>query len=159
MVTLSFRDLWYLRSKKAASHMMSLVEVMEYYHPECKDMRYLDEDDCRLLVVMDSFDCYQAALDWQVPAGEPLHTDCSQSSQWCRWSGLEVLSSLMSGASLKAPVIVDSCCPAPLDHLIVNIIRGNMLCGALIWILGRQAAVSQIPSEFIDVVTELQGFR
>lgn len=122
VVTLSFRDLWYLRSKKAPSHMMSLVEVMEYYHPECKDMRYLDEDDCRLLVVMDSFDCYQAALDWQ------------------------------------APVIVDSCCPAPLDHLIVNIIRGNMLCGALIWILGRQAAVSQIPSEFIDVVTELQGF-
>lgn len=65
----------------------------------------------------------------------------------------------MSGSSLKAPEIADSCCPAQLDHLIVNIIRGNMLRGALVWILGRQAAVSQIPSQFIDVVTELQGFR
>lgn len=85
MVTLSFRDLWYLRSRKA-SDLMSLVEVIVYYHPEFKDMRYLDEDDCRLLVVMDSFDCYQAALDWEVPAGEPSHTDCSQSSQWSSWN-------------------------------------------------------------------------
>lgn len=66
MVTLSFRDLWYLRSRRG--HLMSLGEVMEYYHPECRDMKHLDEDDCRLLVVMDSFDCYQAPLDWKVPA-------------------------------------------------------------------------------------------
>lgn len=65
----------------------------------------------------------------------------------------------MSGSSPKAPEIADSRCPAHLDHLIVNVIRGNMLRGALVWILGRQAAVSQIPSQFIDVVTELQGFR
>lgn len=56
-------------------------------------------------------------------------------------------------------MIADSCCPAQLDHLIVNIIRGDVLRGALVWILGRQAAVSQIPSQFIDVATELQGFR
>lgn len=65
----------------------------------------------------------------------------------------------MSGSSLKAPELEDSCTRAPLDHLIVNIIRGKILRSALVWILGRQAAVSQIPSEFIDVVTELQGFR
>lgn len=86
MVTLSFRDLWYLRSRKDDSHLMSLVEVMEYYHPECRDMKYLDEDDCRLLVVMDSFDCYQAALDWEVPAAKRFHTDCSQCFQWFCWS-------------------------------------------------------------------------
>lgn len=82
VITLSFRDLWYLRSRKSTSHLMSLVEVMEYYHPECRDMKYLDEDDCRLLVVMDSFDFYQAALDWEVPACERLHTDASQWSSW-----------------------------------------------------------------------------
>lgn len=71
MITLSFRDLWYLRRRKSASHVMSLVEVMEYYHPECKDMRSLDEDDRRLLLVMDSFDCYQAPLDWKVAAAKP----------------------------------------------------------------------------------------
>lgn len=56
-------------------------------------------------------------------------------------------------------MIADSCCPAPLDHLIVNIVRGDLLRGALVWILGRQAAVSQIPSPLIDVMTELRGFR
>lgn len=45
------------------------------------------------------------------------------------------------------------------DTLIVNIIRGTVLRGARVWILGRAAAVSQIPSQFIDVVTEIQGFR
>lgn len=65
----------------------------------------------------------------------------------------------MSGSSLKAPEIADSRCPAHLDHLIVNLIRGNLLRGGLVWILGRRAAVSQIPSHFIHVVTELQGFR
>lgn len=85
VVTLSFRDLWYLRSRKPPSHLMSLVEVMEYYHPECRDMKYLDEDDCRLLVVMDSFDFYQVPLDWEVRAGERFHTDRSQSCHWSSW--------------------------------------------------------------------------
>lgn len=57
------------------------------------------------------------------------------------------------------PVIKDSRSQDHLDVLIVNIIRGTVLRGALVWILGRRAAVSQIPSEFIDVVTEIQGFR
>lgn len=64
----------------------------------------------------------------------------------------------MSGSSLKAPQIEDSRCPAHLDNLIVNIIRGDLLRGALVWILGRQAAVSQIPSQFVHLETELQGF-
>lgn len=46
--------------------MMSIMEVIEYYHPECKDMTYLDEDDCKFLIIMDSFDCYLADLDWEV---------------------------------------------------------------------------------------------
>lgn len=45
---------------------MSIMEVIEYYHPECKDMTYLEEEDCKFLIIMDSFDCYQAPLDWEV---------------------------------------------------------------------------------------------
>lgn len=56
-------------------------------------------------------------------------------------------------------MINDSRAKAQLDVLIVNIIRGNLLRGARVWILGRAAAVSRIPSQFIDVVTEIQGFR
>lgn len=59
----------------------------------------------------------------------------------------------------NAPVISDKSTPAHPDILIVNMIRGTLLPNARLWILGRQAAVSQIPLQFIDAVTEIQGFR
>ncbi|XP_047450876.1 protein NLRC3 isoform X2 [Mugil cephalus] len=118
VIKLSFRSFWRLRSRS-----MSIMEVIKYYYPECKDMKYLDEEDCKFLIIMDSFDCYQVPLDWK-----------------------------------NAPVITDNYTQAHPDVLIVNIIRGTVLRGARVWILGRRAAVSQIPSQFIDVVTEIQGF-
>ncbi|CAJ1065642.1 nuclear mitotic apparatus protein 1-like [Xyrichtys novacula] len=122
IVKLSFRSLWILRNKNPPQE-MSIKEMVEYYHPECKDFLYLEDESCKFAVIMDSFDCYQASLDWE-----------------------------------NARVINDNHTKAHPDTLIVNIIRGNVLPGAWVWILGRSAAVSQIPSNFIDVVTEIQGF-
>ncbi|XP_045899184.1 NACHT, LRR and PYD domains-containing protein 3 [Micropterus dolomieu] len=124
VIKLSFRTFWLLHTNNPLpSEKMSIMEVIEYYHPECKGMKYLEEEDCKFLIIMDSFDCYQAPLDWE-----------------------------------NAPVINDNYTQAHPDVLIVNIIRGTVLRGARIWILGRRAAVSQIPSRLIDVVTEIQGF-
>ncbi|XP_029302960.1 NACHT, LRR and PYD domains-containing protein 3-like [Cottoperca gobio] len=119
----SFRTLWFLRNKEPLSQKMSIMEVIARNYSECKDMKYLEDKDCKFLIIMDSFDCYQAPLDWQ-----------------------------------NAPEINDNYTKAHPDVLIVNIIRGTLLRGARVWILGRRAAVSQIPSQFIDVVTEIQGF-
>ncbi|CAL8259566.1 unnamed protein product, partial [Gadus morhua 'NCC'] len=49
--------------------------------------------------------------------------------------------------------------PAPLKVLLTNLIRGNLLPGAQLWITARPASSRNIPPECIDLVTEVRGFN
>ncbi|XP_026131653.1 uncharacterized protein LOC113111263 isoform X1 [Carassius auratus] len=57
-----------------------------------------------------------------------------------------------------AKKITDKHEPDSVSGLLVNLIMGNLLPNAQIWITSRPAAANQIPDRFIDRVTEIQGF-
>uniref|UniRef100_G3PDM3 NACHT domain-containing protein n=1 Tax=Gasterosteus aculeatus TaxID=69293 RepID=G3PDM3_GASAC len=55
-------------------------------------------------------------------------------------------------------ILTDVTESASLDVLLTNLIRGNLLPSARLWITTQPAAANQIPPECVGMVTEVRGF-
>ncbi|XP_056445562.1 NACHT, LRR and PYD domains-containing protein 3-like isoform X1 [Gadus chalcogrammus] len=58
----------------------------------------------------------------------------------------------------RNPIWTDVTKSTSVDVLLTNLIRGDLLPSARIWITTRPAAANQIPDECVDMVTEVRGF-
>uniref|UniRef100_A0A3P9HU47 NACHT domain-containing protein n=1 Tax=Oryzias latipes TaxID=8090 RepID=A0A3P9HU47_ORYLA len=59
----------------------------------------------------------------------------------------------------KTPILKDPRKSTSVADLLTNLIRGNLLPSALLWITTRPAAANQIPPGCVDMVTEVRGFN
>ncbi|CAI5682333.1 unnamed protein product [Oreochromis niloticus] len=58
----------------------------------------------------------------------------------------------------KTTILTDPRKSTSVDVLLINLIRGNLLPSARLWITTRPAAANQIPPQCVDMVTEVRGF-
>uniref|UniRef100_A0A3B4G081 B30.2/SPRY domain-containing protein n=1 Tax=Pundamilia nyererei TaxID=303518 RepID=A0A3B4G081_9CICH len=58
----------------------------------------------------------------------------------------------------KTTILTDPRKSTSVDVLLINLIRGNLLPSAHLWITTRPAAANQIPPDCVDMVTEVRGF-
>ncbi|XP_029031186.1 NACHT, LRR and PYD domains-containing protein 3-like [Betta splendens] len=97
---------------------------------------------------------------------ELVHHFFSESKEICRFEQFQVVFILdgldecrLSLDFHNTKILTDVTKSTSVDVLLTNLIRGNLLPSAHLWITTRPAAANQIPPGFVDMVTEVRGFN
>uniref|UniRef100_A0A8C7XWJ2 NACHT domain-containing protein n=1 Tax=Oryzias sinensis TaxID=183150 RepID=A0A8C7XWJ2_9TELE len=90
----------------------------------------------------------------------------TKDAEICNFEGLKVLFILDGLDESRLPMdfrntrtLSDITTPASVGEVLTNLIRGDLLPSARLWITTRPGATKQIPAECVDMVTEIQGFN
>ncbi|KAL2083524.1 hypothetical protein ACEWY4_021297 [Coilia grayii] len=112
------------------------------------------------LIRGDQYSFHQLLVDFH-PALKQL-SDTKDLYDNCKlviiFDGLDESRIALNSGSLKPQMIHDVTQKSSVGILVTNLIQGNLLPSAQIWITSRPAAASLIPSECISRVTEVRGF-
>ncbi|KAI5618999.1 NACHT, LRR and PYD domains-containing protein 12-like, partial [Silurus asotus] len=119
MFPLPFRELNLMKQKQ-----LSLMDLLHHFFPEIKELRLIDCERNKVVLIFDGLDECRLPLNFQ---------------------NNERLCDVTESASV--------------DVLLTNLIKGNLLPSALLWITSRPGAANQIPPECVDQVTEVRGFN
>ncbi|KAJ8332553.1 hypothetical protein SKAU_G00423420 [Synaphobranchus kaupii] len=117
--TLPFRDLNLKKERE-----FSLMQLLQHYFPQLKEIKSIEGDDVKVVLIFDGLDECRLPLHFQ---SNEICCDITESSS--------------------------------VDVLLTNLILGNLLPSALLWITSRPAAANQIPPECVHQVTEVRGFN
>ncbi|KAI5621585.1 NACHT, LRR and PYD domains-containing protein 12 isoform X3 [Silurus asotus] len=118
MFPLPFRELNLMKQKH-----LSLMDLLHHFFPEIKELRLIDCERNKVVLIFDGLDECRLPLNFQ---------------------NNERLCDVTESASV--------------DVLLTNLIKGNLLPSALLWITSRPGAANQIPPECVAQVTEVRGF-
>ncbi|XP_051796797.1 NACHT, LRR and PYD domains-containing protein 12-like isoform X10 [Acanthochromis polyacanthus] len=96
---------------------------------------------------------------------ELVHHFFSETKGICRFEDFQVVLIFDGLDECRLPLdfhnktlLTDATESTSVDFLLTNLIRGNLLPSARLWITTRPAAANQIPSDCVDMVTEVRGF-
>ncbi|XP_067357129.1 protein NLRC3-like [Channa argus] len=96
---------------------------------------------------------------------ELIHHFFTETKGICRFEEFQVLFIFDGLDECRLPldfhnneILTDVTESTSVDVLLTNLIRGNLLPSAHLWITTRPAAAYQIPSECVDMMTEVRGF-
>ncbi|ROI15916.1 NLR family CARD domain-containing protein 3 [Anabarilius grahami] len=114
-------------------HQYSLHGLLLDFHPELQDLDSKIYEECKVVFIFDGLDESRITL---------------------MFSGKKKVSDVTETSSVSDVTETSS-----VGVLMSKLMTGELLPSALIWITSRPAAANQIPSKYINRLTEIQGFN